>query len=129
MDILLVETVFDTLNAKAAVYALLSIFEEKGARWPIMISGTIVDNAGRTLSGQTPAAFLASVAHARPFAVGLNCSLGVEALLSKAEDLAAISPFALSVYPTRAFPTPRAATTRPPGSSPRRSRASRGKWA
>ena len=60
-DILLIETVFDTLNAKAAIYALLSLFEEKGRRWPVIVSGTIVDKAGRTLSGQTPAAFLASV--------------------------------------------------------------------
>jgi len=115
VDILLVETVFDTLNAKAAIHALLSIFEEKGARWPIMISGTIVDNAGRTLSGQTPAAFLASVAHAKPFAVGLNCSLGVEALLSKAEDMAAISPFALSVYPNAGLPNAEGGYDESPG--------------
>jgi 5-methyltetrahydrofolate--homocysteine methyltransferase len=103
-DILLVETVFDTLNAKAAIYAILSLFEEKGERWPVMISGTIVDKAGRTLSGQTTAAFLASVAHAGPFAVGFNCSLGVEALLARAEEIAAISPFNLSVYPNAGLP-------------------------
>ena len=103
-DILLIETVFDTLNAKAAIYAILSLFGEKGARWPIMVSGTIVDKAGRTLSGQTTAAFLASVAHAKPFALGFNCSLGIEALLARAEEIAAISPFLLSVYPNAGLP-------------------------
>jgi len=115
VDILLVETVFDTLNAKAAIYALLTIFEEKGARWPILISGTIVDKAGRTLSGQTPAAFLASVAHAKPFAVGFNCSLGVEALLARAEEIAAISPFALSVYPNAGLPNAEGGYDESPG--------------
>ena len=104
VDILLVETVFDTLNGKAAIYALLSIFEERRMRWPIMISGSVVDKAGRTLSGQSPAAFLASVSHARPFSVGLNCSLGVEALLSRVEELASISPFLLSAHPNAGLP-------------------------
>jgi 5-methyltetrahydrofolate--homocysteine methyltransferase len=103
-DILLVETIFDTLNAKAAIRALLSIFEEKGERRPLIISGTIVDKMGRNLSGQTTAAFLASVSHADPFAVGFNCSLGVEALLARAEEIAGISPFALSVYPNAGLP-------------------------
>ncbi len=103
-DILLLETIFDTLNGKAGIYAILSLFEERGRRWPLMISGTIVDKAGRTLSGQTPAAFLASVSHARPLALGFNCSLGVEALLARAEEIAAISPFGLSVYPNAGLP-------------------------
>jgi 5-methyltetrahydrofolate--homocysteine methyltransferase len=103
-DILLVETVFDTLNAKAAIYAILSLFEELGARWPIMLSGTIVDKAGRNLSGQTTQAFLASVSHADPFALGFNCSLGSEALLSRAEEIASISPFRLSVHPNAGLP-------------------------
>jgi 5-methyltetrahydrofolate--homocysteine methyltransferase len=114
-DILLVETVFDTLNAKAAIYAILSLFEEKGRRWPIMISGSIADKAGRTLSGQTPAAFLASVAHAAPIAVGLNCSLGVEALLARVEEIAAISPFGLIAYPNAGMPDPEGAYTESPG--------------
>jgi 5-methyltetrahydrofolate--homocysteine methyltransferase len=103
-DILLVETVFDTLNAKAAIYAILSLFEEKGRRWPVMVSGSIVDKAGRTLSGQTAEAFLISVAHVRPFAVGFNCSLGIEALLSRVEEIAAISPYNLSAYPNAGLP-------------------------
>jgi 5-methyltetrahydrofolate--homocysteine methyltransferase len=103
-DILLVETVFDTLNAKAAIYALLSIFEEKKKLWPVMVSGSIIDKAGRTLSGQTAAAFLASVSHASPFAVGLNCSLGVDALLPRLEEIAAVSPFRLSAHPNAGLP-------------------------
>ena len=103
-DILLLETIFDTLNAKAAIHAILSIFEERGELMPLMISGTIVDKAGRNLSGQTAAAFLASVSHARPFSVGFNCSLGAEALLARAEEIARISPFALSVHPNAGLP-------------------------
>jgi 5-methyltetrahydrofolate--homocysteine methyltransferase len=103
-DILLVETVFDTLNAKAAIYAILSLFEEKGRRWPVMVSGSIIDAAGRTLSGQTAAAFLASVSHAAPFAVGLNCSLGVDALLPRLEEIARVSPFRLSAHPNAGLP-------------------------
>jgi len=103
-DILLVETVFDTLNAKAAIKAALSVFEERGERLPLMISGTIVDQAGRNLSGQTTEAFLASVSHADPFSVGFNCSLGAEALLSRAEEIAGLSPFRLSVHPNAGLP-------------------------
>ena len=75
-EILLVETIFDTLNAKAAIFAIESLYDELGIRLPLMISGTITDKSGRTLSGQTPAAFWNSVAHAKPFSVGLNCALG-----------------------------------------------------
>src|SRR5690606_10413982 len=75
-DLLLVETIFDTLNAKAAIFALETLFEEHGRRWPVIISGTITDASGRTLSGQVTEAFWHSVRHARPLAVGLNCALG-----------------------------------------------------
>src|SRR6201993_4180644 len=75
-DILLIETVFDTLNAKAALYAIAELFEERGATVPVMISGTITDLSGRMLSGQTPEAFWISVRHAAPFSIGLNCALG-----------------------------------------------------
>ena len=75
-DILLVETIFDTLNAKAAIFALEEVFEATGLRLPVMLSGTIVDLSGRTLSGQTPDAFWYSVRHARPWSIGLNCALG-----------------------------------------------------
>jgi len=78
VDILLIETVFDTLNCKAAIFAVKNLFEEKNIELPIMISGTITDVSGRTLSGQTPEAFYYSVAHANPLSVGLNCSLGAE---------------------------------------------------
>ena len=79
-DILLVETIFDTLNAKAAVFAILGLYEERGVSLPMMISGTITDASGRTLSGQTIEAFYNSIRHAEPFSVGLNCALGAEQL-------------------------------------------------
>src|SRR5690554_4081088 len=79
-DLILIETIFDTLNAKAAIYALEELFEERGERLPVMISGTITDASGRTLSGQTTEAFWNSVRHARPLSVGLNCALGAEDL-------------------------------------------------
>ncbi len=75
-DLLLVETIFDTLNAKAAIFALETLFEQRGRRWPVMISGTITDASGRTLSGQVTEAFWNSIRHARPLLVGLNCALG-----------------------------------------------------
>ena len=76
MDILLVETIFDTLNAKAALLAIEEYFQNHDLRLPLMISGTITDASGRTLSGQTPEAFWNSVAHARPLSIGFNCALG-----------------------------------------------------
>src|SRR5690606_13031559 len=79
-DTLMVETIFDTLNAKAALFALDQVFAERGVRVPVMISGTITDRSGRTLSGQTAEAFLYSVEHARPLSVGLNCALGADEL-------------------------------------------------
>ena len=77
-DLILIETIFDTLNAKAAIFACEEVFAEKGVRLPVMISGTITDLSGRTLSGQTPTAFWHSVRHARPFTIGLNCALGAD---------------------------------------------------
>ena len=79
-DIILIETIFDTLNAKAAIFATQQVFEEKGVTLPVMISGTITDLSGRTLSGQTPTAFWYSVRHSRPFTIGLNCALGANAM-------------------------------------------------
>ena len=78
VDILLIETVFDTLNAKAALYAIAELFEERGSSVPVMISGTITDLSGRMLSGQTPEAFWISMRHAAPFTIGLNCALGAK---------------------------------------------------
>ncbi|CAA9443218.1 MAG: 5-methyltetrahydrofolate--homocysteine methyltransferase [uncultured Pseudonocardia sp.] len=77
-DLLLIETIFDTLNAKAAIFAVETLFEERGRRWPVMPSGTITDASGRTLSGQVTEAFWNSVRHARPLVVGLNCTLGAK---------------------------------------------------
>ncbi|MFW5683631.1 MAG: methionine synthase [Spirochaetota bacterium] len=103
-DLLLIETVFDTLNAKAAIYALLSLFEQRGQTLPIMISGTITDASGRTLTGQTPEAFYYSVAHARPFSVGLNCALGADQLRDHVAAIAAVAPRAVSAHPNAGLP-------------------------
>ncbi|MCG3170352.1 MAG: Methionine synthase [Pseudomonadales bacterium] len=103
-DILLIETVFDTLNAKAAIFACEEFFDAHGRRWPVMISGTITDASGRTLSGQTAEAFWFSVAHARPLAVGLNCALGAEQLRPHVLALAKIADTALSVHPNAGLP-------------------------
>ena len=91
-DLLLVETIFDTLNAKAALFAIESYFETAGLRVPVMISGTITDASGRTLSGQTTEAFWNSVAHARPLSVGLNCALGAQALRQYVQELSRVAP-------------------------------------
>jgi 5-methyltetrahydrofolate--homocysteine methyltransferase len=105
VHILLVETIFDTLNCKAALYAIDEVFEEKGVKLPIMISGTITDASGRTLSGQTPEAFWISVKHARPFAVGLNCALGAEEMRPHLEALSNIAPECyVSAYPNAGLP-------------------------
>ncbi|HEX7510432.1 MAG TPA: homocysteine S-methyltransferase family protein, partial [Chitinivibrionales bacterium] len=103
-DILIIETIFDTLNAKAAIYALLSLFEEKGMDIPIMISGTITDASGRMLSGQTIEAFLHAIEHVHPFSVGFNCALGATDLIRHVESLAPISPYLLSVHPNAGLP-------------------------
>jgi 5-methyltetrahydrofolate--homocysteine methyltransferase len=103
-DILMIETVFDTLNAKAAIYALLSLFDELGFRLPVMISGTITDLSGRTLSGQTAEAFYHSVKHAEPISVGLNCALGADTLTPYVEELSAIAECAVSTHPNAGLP-------------------------
>lgn len=103
-DILMVETVFDTLNAKAAIFAITGLLQERGIDVPLMISGTIVDAAGRTLSGQTVEAFCVSVLHARPWSVGLNCSLGAERLRPHVESLSAAVPCFTSAHPNAGLP-------------------------
>ena len=103
-DILLVETIFDTLNAKAAIYALESVFEERGERLPVMISGTIPDKSGRTLSGQTPEAFWISVSHAKPFSVGLNCALGATEMRPFIGEMSKVVDTHLSAYPNAGLP-------------------------
>lgn len=104
VDLLLVETIFDTLNAKAAILGLLRLFEERGEEPPLMISGTIVDQSGRTLSGQTVEAFWYSVMHARPLIVGLNCALGVEAFRDHIYTLAQTADTYVSLYPNAGLP-------------------------
>ncbi|MBL7776073.1 MAG: methionine synthase, partial [Saprospiraceae bacterium] len=103
-QILLVETIFDTLNAKAALFAIEEVFEEKKLRLPIMISGTITDASGRTLSGQTVEAFWVSVKHARPFSVGLNCALGAKEMRPHLEALSEIADCFISAYPNAGLP-------------------------
>ena len=103
-DILLVETIFDTLNAKAALFAINSLMKERGERIPVMVSGTIADASGRTLSGQTLEAFFTSVSHIDLLSVGLNCSLGAEQIRPHLEELSKIAPFPVSVYPNAGLP-------------------------
>lgn len=103
-DTLMVETIFDTLNAKAALYAIEEVFDTRGGRLPVMISGTITDASGRTLSGQTAEAFYASVAHGRPLSVGLNCALGAKDLRPHVETLARIADGYVSAHPNAGLP-------------------------
>ena len=103
-DILLVETIFDTLNAKAALFAIDEIAEEKGIRIPIMVSGTITDASGRTLSGQTAEAFLISVSHLDLLSVGFNCALGAKQLTPYLETISSKSEFSISAYPNAGLP-------------------------
>ncbi len=103
-DLLMVETIFDTLNAKAAIFAVESSFEEMGRRFPVMISGTITDQSGRTLSGQTPEAFWNSVSHARPLSIGLNCALGAKMLRPYVQELARVAPVRVSAHPNAGLP-------------------------
>ncbi|MGA9856188.1 MAG: methionine synthase [Gammaproteobacteria bacterium] len=103
-DLLMVETVFDTLNCKAALFAIEEQFEERGMRVPLMISATITDLSGRTLTGQTPEAFWNSVRHVRPFSVGLNCALGAEQLRPYVEELARIADCYVSAHPNAGLP-------------------------
>ena len=104
VDVLLIETIFDTLNAKAAIYAIEDYFEKHDVRIPIMISGTIIDKSGRVLSGQTIEAFWTSVAHAKPLAIGLNCALGSEAMRPYVAELAKIADCYVSCYPNAGYP-------------------------
>lgn len=104
VDFIMVETVFDTLNAKAAIFAIEAAQQAAGTRLPLMVSGTITDASGRTLSGQTPAAFWTSVAHAKPLIVGLNCALGPEALRPHVEELANVASTFTSVHPNAGLP-------------------------
>ena len=109
-DLLLVETIFDTLNAKAAIFAIEAEFERRGARVPVMISGTVTDASGRILSGQTVEAFWHSVRHARPFSVGLNCALGAALMRPYIEELANVADCFVSVYPNAGLPNPMSET-------------------
>ncbi len=104
VDLLLVETIFDTLNAKAALYAIEGLRAEGLAVPPLMISGTITDRSGRTLTGQTPEAFWVSLSHARPFSVGLNCALGAAEMRPHVKALAGIADCQLSAYPNAGLP-------------------------
>lgn len=104
VDLLLIETIFDTLNAKAAIFAAMEVADETGKQTPLILSVTISDKAGRTLSGQTLSAFVASVSHARPLAIGLNCSFGAEELKPYVKELGKIAPFFISVYPNAGLP-------------------------
>ncbi|MDD4631479.1 MAG: methionine synthase [Proteiniphilum sp.] len=104
VDLLLIETIFDTLNAKAAIFAAEEVAAETGKALPIILSVTLSDKAGRTLSGQTLAAFVASVSHANPLAIGLNCSLGAAELKPYVKELGKIAPFFISTYPNAGLP-------------------------
>ena len=103
-DLLLVETIFDSLNAKAAVFALETLFEERGRRWPVIISGTITDASGRTLSGQVTEAFWNSIRHAKPIAVGLNCALGAPEMRPYIAEMSRIADTFVSCYPNAGLP-------------------------
>jgi len=109
-DILMVETIFDTLNAKAALFAIEQYFERHGVRVPIMISGTITDASGRTLSGQTTEAFWNSLSHARPLSIGLNCALGAELMRPYVEELSRVASCYVSAHPNAGLPNPLAET-------------------
>ena len=105
-DILMVETIFDTLNCKAALFAIDQFFEESGLRFPIMISGTVTDASGRILSGQTVTAFWHSVRHAKPLTIGLNCALGATLMRPYVEELSNIADTFVCIYPNAGLPNP-----------------------
>ncbi|NTS75427.1 methionine synthase [Catenovulum sp. SM1970] len=104
VDLILIETIFDTLNAKAAAFAVEVAFENVGIELPIMISGTITDASGRTLSGQTTEAFYNSLRHVKPISIGLNCALGPDELRQYVEEMSRVSDFAVSVHPNAGLP-------------------------
>ncbi|MBA4608924.1 methionine synthase [Aeromicrobium sp. Marseille-Q0843] len=103
-DLLMIETIFDTLNAKAAIFAVETLFEETGRRWPVVISGTITDASGRTLSGQTVEAFWHSIRHVNPLLVGLNCALGADEMRPYIAELSRIADCHISCYPNAGLP-------------------------
>lgn len=104
VDIILIETIFDTLNAKAAVFAVQTVFEEDGLSLPVMLSGTITDQSGRTLTGQVTEAFYNSLRHASPISIGLNCALGPDDLRPYVQELSRVSEFAVSAHPNAGLP-------------------------
>ncbi len=110
VDLFLVETIFDTLNGKAALFALETFFARIGRRFPVIVSGTITDASGRTLSGQTTEAFWNSVRHVRPLAVGINCSLGAALMRPYIEEMARVADTYVSCYPNAGLPNPMAET-------------------
>ncbi|RFZ11328.1 Methionine synthase [Mycobacterium marinum] len=103
-DIIIIETIFDSLNAKAAVFAVETLFEDRGRRWPVIISGTITDASGRTLSGQVTEAFWNAIRHAKPIAVGLNCALGAPEMRPYIAEMARIADTFVSCYPNAGLP-------------------------
>ncbi len=105
-DLVLCETIFDTLNGKAAIFAIESLFEAVGQRLPVMISGTITDQSGRTLTGQTPEAFWNSVRHARPLTIGLNCALGAKLMRPYIDELSTVADTYICCYPNAGLPNP-----------------------
>src|ERR1017187_4478854 len=127
VDLPIVETIFDTLNAKAAIFAIAEVFEEAGRKVPLMISGTVTDKSGRTLSGQTVEAFLTSVAHAEPLVLGLNCALGPDEMEPHVEELSRISSYYFSAYPNAGLPDPLSETGFP--ETPESLAPKLGRWA
>src|SRR5881392_2378620 len=106
VDLLIVETIFDTLNGKAALFAIADALEKTGRSVPLMISGTVIDKSGRNLSGQTVEAFLISIAHGQPLVLGLNCSLGPDEMEPYIEEVSRIAPFYVGAYPNAGLPDP-----------------------
>ena len=104
VDVLQIETIFDTLNAKAAIVATGQVFAERGVKLPIMISGTITDLSGRTLSGQTPTAFWHSVRHAAPLTIGLNCALGAREMRAHIQEIGKVADTLVCAYPNAGLP-------------------------
>src|SRR5262249_50511274 len=106
VDLLIVETIFDTLNGKAALFAITDALAKTGRSVPLMISGTVIDKSGRNLSGQTVEAFFISIAHAQPLILGLNCSLGPDEMEPFIEELSRIAQFYIGAYPNAGLPDP-----------------------
>jgi len=106
VDLLIVETIFDTLNGKAALFAINDALEKTGRSVPLMVSGTVIDKSGRNLSGQTVEAFLISIAHGQPLVLGLNCSLGPDEMEPYIEEVSRIAPFYVGAYPNAGLPDP-----------------------